>query len=178
MTQFLPQEPEQADSCGVRSPAKPSPVPSGPSKKHPHGQGFTVEMGNRGRQGFLPVCPPSEADRAHYKGWRVCSSLGTPYPLIQAATGRGRGLASMQGVKSCHSLQHCIKAWAGELVERGEQDSSCKPPSACSPLPLSSGGPQALLGLGVPGEYAVQDEGCNRDAQTEVWKKPSSCRPC
>ena len=115
MTQLLPQEPEQADSCGVQSPAKPRPVPSGPSKKHPHGQGFSVEMGDTGRQGFLAAWSPSKADRAHYKGWRVCSSLGTPYPLIQAATGRGRSLASVQGVKSSCSLQHYVKVWVGGL---------------------------------------------------------------
>lgn len=146
--------------------------------------GFQRGDGRYRQAGLSPSLPPREANRAHCKGWRVCSSLGTLYPLIQAAMGRDRSLASMRGVKSLHSLQHCVKVWARGLVEVGEQDSSPKPPSACclvpeqSILPPSPGGPQALLGPGVPGEGAVQEEGCKRDAQTEVWKKPSSCRPC
>lgn len=68
MTQFIPQEPEQEDSCGIQSPAKPSPVPSAHfHKKHPHGQGFCVEMEDTNRQGFPPAWSPSGAGRAHYK---------------------------------------------------------------------------------------------------------------
>lgn len=171
MTQLLPQEPEQADLCGVQSPAKPRPVPSGPSKEHPHGQDFSVEMGDTGRQGCIPA---SEADRPHCKGWKVCS---TPYPLIQVSMGRGRSLTTVQSVKSCCSLQHCVKLrgkegnWgAGWQVLA----SVCSLLPEETILPPSSGGPQALL---LQGEYAVQDEGCNRDAQTEVCKRSSSWSP-
>lgn len=55
MVTHLPQQSEQADSRGVQSPAKPSPVSSGLCQEHPHGLGPSVEMGDTGRQGFLPA---------------------------------------------------------------------------------------------------------------------------
>lgn len=53
-------------------------------------------------------------------------------------------------------------------MEGGEQDGSSKPPSACSPRPEQTVLSPPSGGPGVPGEPAVQDEGCSRDAQTEV----------
>lgn len=76
-------------------PCKTQPSPFRAHKKHLHGQGFCVERGDTDRQGFIPAWSPSEAGRAYYKGWRVCSSLDNLYTLIQAATGRSLQLCKV-----------------------------------------------------------------------------------
>lgn len=82
VTHLLPQQPEQADSHGVQSPAKPSPVPSGLCQKHPHEQRFSVERGDTGRQGFLPAWPPQRVTE-HLTG--AGESVAAWAPIISSS---------------------------------------------------------------------------------------------
>lgn len=84
----------------------------------------------------------------------------------------------MQGVKFCHSQQHYVKVWAGGWGGVESRTASLSlPPHALYYLSKPSYLHHTYLGQGVQRAYTVQDKACNRDAQTEVCKKPGSWSP-
>lgn len=132
MTQLLPQEPEQEDSCGVQSPAKPSLVPSGPIR--------SISMDR------------VSVWRGEIQTGRALSQLGPPQRLAEHITRAGGSVAAwttftlssklqQAGVCSCARCKippfsaALYKSLGRGMGKGGEQNSKSKPSSPCSLLP-------------------------------------------
>lgn len=132
MTQLLLQEPEQVDSCGIQSPAKPSPGPSGPIRGIPMDRvsvwRWKIQTGRASPQPGPPQRLPEHITRAG-----VSVAAWDPLPSHPSCNGQESGSCARCKVL-LFSAALC-KSLVRGMGRSGEQDSKSKPPFPCSLLP-------------------------------------------